>query len=86
MDEVIGMVGAKAKCAMCGQPITFVGPYWDHDGEIKPRHPATPTPWKTVVNTSNFTESQREELKKIIRAEIIEYMKECLYGNGDVWR
>lgn len=75
-------IGDKAKCAMCGASITFVGPYWDHDGEIKPRHPATPKPWKTVVNASGFTEAQREEFKKIIRAEIIKYMEECAYGVG----
>ena len=34
--------GTPAICASCGNDIVFVGPYWDHVGERKPRHPATP--------------------------------------------
>jgi hypothetical protein len=33
---------AHATCRMCGEAIEYVGPYWDHVGEEKPRHPATP--------------------------------------------
>lgn len=36
------IVGQEAICSMCDQPIVYVGPYWDHPGEIKPRHPALP--------------------------------------------
>lgn len=39
MDEKIG---DKSTCQMCGAEIVFVGPYWDHRGENKPRHPAIP--------------------------------------------
>lgn len=34
--------GTKAICSQCGKEIIFIGPYWDHPGEIKPRHPAFP--------------------------------------------
>lgn len=34
--------GAPAVCDQCGNDIVFVGPYWDHVGELKPRHPAFP--------------------------------------------
>lgn len=34
--------GDKAICSMCDKPIVYVGPYWDHEGEMKPRHPAVP--------------------------------------------
>lgn len=34
--------GMKAICKSCGKGITYVGPYWDHIGEPKPRHPAWP--------------------------------------------
>ena len=33
--------GDKAVCAMCGNDIEYTGHFWDHVGEIKPRHPAT---------------------------------------------
>lgn len=32
----------RAVCADCKQPIEFIDPYWDHIGDIKPGHPATP--------------------------------------------
>jgi hypothetical protein len=35
-------VGTKATCSQCGREIVFVGPYWDHQGDIKPRHIAIP--------------------------------------------
>ena len=35
-------IGDKAKCASCGDSITWTGKYWDHDGPT-PRHPGTPT-------------------------------------------
>jgi hypothetical protein len=35
-------IGTTATCRMCHEPIVFVGPYWDHQGSIKPRHPAMP--------------------------------------------
>ena len=34
--------GARAICKMCGKEIIYIGPYWDHAGEMKPRHPALP--------------------------------------------
>lgn len=33
---------ARSRCETCGEAIEYVGPYWDHIGEDKPRHPATP--------------------------------------------
>ena len=35
-------VGDMAVCSQCNTSIVFVGPYWDHPCEIKPRHPAIP--------------------------------------------
>lgn len=35
-------IGARDTCTMCGAPIVYVGPYWQHAGEQQPRHPATP--------------------------------------------
>lgn len=35
-------VGTEATCKMCGEPIRYVGPYWEHLGELQPRHPAWP--------------------------------------------
>lgn len=37
-------IGDRATCASCHRPIVFVGSYWDHEGDPKPRHPASPTP------------------------------------------
>lgn len=34
--------GQHALCSQCRQLIVYVGPYWDHPGEIKPRHIAMP--------------------------------------------
>lgn len=34
--------GTQALCRACNKPISFVGPYWDHLGEPKPKHPAIP--------------------------------------------
>ncbi len=34
--------GTPAECEQCGNDIVFVGPYWDHVGALKPRHPAVP--------------------------------------------
>lgn len=34
--------GDKSTCRSCGRPITFLIRYWDHDGDVKPRHPAVP--------------------------------------------
>lgn len=39
-------IGNQDTCKMCGQPIIYVHPYWDHPGEIKPRHPATPVRYR----------------------------------------
>lgn len=36
------ILGEQAICGMCRERIVFVGPYWDHMGENKPRHPAVP--------------------------------------------
>ncbi len=35
-------IGDRATCSQCNKPIVFVGPYWDHPGEMKPKHPAIP--------------------------------------------
>lgn len=35
-------IGDKSTCQQCGAEIVFVGPYWDHRGEIKPKHIAIP--------------------------------------------
>jgi hypothetical protein len=35
-------LGARAVCKMCGEPIEYIGPYWQHIGEMQPRHPALP--------------------------------------------
>jgi len=36
------VIGQHATCQMCDAEIIFIGPYWDHVGEDKPRHPALP--------------------------------------------
>ena len=38
--------GDRDTCKMCGQPITYIDPNWDHPGEIKPRHPAMPVRYR----------------------------------------
>lgn len=38
--------GDKDTCKMCGRPIIFIRPYWDHPGEIKPKHPAIPVRYR----------------------------------------
>ena len=42
MEYITPIHGQRDTCEMCGEPIVFIGPYWDHIGENKPRHPATP--------------------------------------------
>lgn len=34
--------GDISNCSQCGKEIIFVGPYWDHMGDRKPRHTAQP--------------------------------------------
>jgi hypothetical protein len=34
--------GDTAICSQCGGQIVYIGPAWDHPGEIKPKHPALP--------------------------------------------
>ena len=51
MNNPAPKLGDLAICSMCGAQIMFVGPYWDHQGKNKPRHPATPQvkepiPWE----------------------------------------
>lgn len=36
------VTGDEAVCRMCGETIRYVGPYWEHLGELQPRHPAWP--------------------------------------------
>lgn len=36
------VLGEQAICGMCRERIVFVGSYWDHIGENKPKHPAMP--------------------------------------------
>lgn len=38
--------GDKDTCKMCGRQIVYIRPYWDHPGEIKPRHPAIPVRYR----------------------------------------
>lgn len=53
--------GDKAICSQCGQGIVFIGPHWDHPGEIKPKHPATPAEQhKIEINL-------REYLGRVVR-------------------
>lgn len=40
--EDVPKPGDHASCASCGNDIVFIGTYWDHVGELKPRHPASP--------------------------------------------
>lgn len=40
------MIGDKSTCTSCGKPVTWMGRYWDHDGDNKPRHIATVEAWK----------------------------------------
>jgi len=35
-------IGTQVLCSQCGGAIEWQGQYWDHLGELKPRHPATP--------------------------------------------
>lgn len=35
-------LGDEAQCKMCNDTIRYVGPYWEHLGELQPRHPAWP--------------------------------------------
>ena len=42
MSSLTPTIGARAICRACGEGIVFVSPYWDHEGERKPRHPAQP--------------------------------------------
>lgn len=41
--------GALDTCKMCGGSIWYADPYWDHQGENKPRHPATPTNYALYI-------------------------------------
>ena len=34
--------GTRATCAACGERIVFVGPYWDHEGDLRSYHTARP--------------------------------------------
>lgn len=36
------LLGEQAICGMCRERIVYIGPYWDHMSENKPRHPAVP--------------------------------------------
>jgi hypothetical protein len=36
------VLGDKSTCRDCKRPITFVGRFWEHDGDNKPRHIAEP--------------------------------------------
>lgn len=60
-------VGARAVCHACGGAIVFVGPYWDHEGEMKPRHIAMPALPDQEQHTQHWTESfagrELEEIK-----------------------
>ena len=60
-------VGTRAACKQCKTPIIFVGPYWDHEGELKPRHvaiPAEPAQEQTAQHwTEAFAGRELEEIK-----------------------
>jgi hypothetical protein len=66
-----GNVGDKAICAGCGAAIVFVGPYWDHIGEIKPRHPALPKlPVETAPLQPNWTKQlDSREWSQVLHAQ-----------------
>ena len=42
-------VGERRICSQCGDQIVFIGPYWDHPGDIKPKHPAIPVDAQIVA-------------------------------------
>lgn len=44
-------LGDEALCAMCGERIVYVGPYWSHVGAPQPRHPAVPKEEKEPEST-----------------------------------
>lgn len=51
----------RSVCADCGDSIVFVGPYWDHEGKIKPKHPAFPS-------ESGLTPQEQEVMDALVRA------------------
>jgi hypothetical protein len=58
-------VGDQSACASCGNDIVFIGPYWDHVGELKPRHPA----WPSVPSEkSGLTPQEQEVMDALVSA------------------
>lgn len=39
-------IGNQDTCKMCGKPIVYIGPDWDHLGEDKPHHLGTPVRYR----------------------------------------
>ena len=54
-------------CGMCGQPIVYVGPYWQHTGEAQPRHPAIPVEEWERIKPPPSAELTRAELLALLR-------------------
>lgn len=54
-DTKVPNIGDFARCNQCGKIIVFTGTYWDHQGEMKPRHIALP-----VIELSKEKPVQRE--------------------------
>lgn len=51
------LLGEQTVCGMCRERIVYIGPYWDHMGEHKPRHPAVPEdewPQRTLTKEQAF--------------------------------
>lgn len=42
-------IGDRAECRSCHAEIVYIGPYWDHVGPIKPRHPGFPVEQKSTA-------------------------------------
>lgn len=61
--------GDKDMCSQCGKEIVFVGPYWDHPGEIKPRHPAIPVS-EQPLQPAWWADLDSREHSQIIHAQV----------------
>lgn len=72
--------GATATCAQCRREIVFIGPNWDHPGEIKPRHPAIPADEQPATPTPQWMDAfDAREQKSIDHARLYA----AQYDHGD---
>lgn len=46
-------------CSMCHEAIVYVGPYWQHQGENQPRHPAWPVEEEQQAADPQTTDPQK---------------------------